>query len=188
MIEKVDSFHDLLQTVTSLAELQSFAKDLYASDLLDESEQTREWRGYGPLAPWSTPDSAESLWENGEDQIIRLSNGDLARWTNTDRAWGEVADGEDDEHLPRRLKINVSDCGTFSSLMTVGDQITVENSGGCQVEELLSAVDWDQEDLKDLAYEILAAWSDGYDGDPTEAGLAVTVAHRQERATVSARH
>lgn len=81
-----------LDACETAADLASYAADLYASDLLDESEQTTAIdRTRGPIAPWSYPLDAEEISDNGEDCVIRLRSGHTARWENRDREWSEAS-------------------------------------------------------------------------------------------------
>ncbi|MGE0493304.1 MAG: hypothetical protein AB7S38_29115 [Vulcanimicrobiota bacterium] len=91
----VEAFEARLEEVSTVAELQKWSEELYASDLLDESEQTNQWGPRGPMAPWEHPSDAELVWDNGEDVIVLLSSGELARWRNDERAWSEAQPTEE---------------------------------------------------------------------------------------------
>jgi hypothetical protein len=72
------------------------------------------------------------------------------------------------------MKITISDVGTCSIVEHDGEKLTVVQSGGCPVEKILAGVDFSLPPSK-LERVIYAAWSEGYDGDPLEAGLTVRV-------------
>jgi len=82
---------DQLDACRSAADLRQYAADLYASGLLDESEQTGMIGPRGPMAPWSCPAGSTIVDEsNGEDITIELASGQTAMWRNRDREWQEV--------------------------------------------------------------------------------------------------
>jgi len=87
---KETNFEEALEEVKTLEDLQEWSEALCASGLLDESEQTSDWGPRGPMAPWDYPSDAEVIWDNCEDHIVRLPSGELARWTNSERAWSEA--------------------------------------------------------------------------------------------------
>ena len=82
---------DRLDRCRTLEDLQDYAEWLYASDALDESEQTTTIGHRGPLAPWSVPQDAEVLDDRGDDVIVLLPSGEVARWRNTERRWEETS-------------------------------------------------------------------------------------------------
>lgn len=75
---------EMLEACETVEQLRAYAEALYASGELDESEQM-------PAAPWEFPATAEELWSNGEDLLVRLRSGEVAYWSNTDREWSEAS-------------------------------------------------------------------------------------------------
>lgn len=107
---KIETYADalsMLDAVTDLDDLQSYSAALYASDLLDESEQTTTFSTErGPLAPWSLPSDAEVIEDNGEDVTARLASQEVVGWSNRDRAWSAVEeDDSDDDSAEGKLHI-----------------------------------------------------------------------------------
>jgi hypothetical protein len=76
--------------------------------------------------------------------------------------------------------VHISDAGCATQFEHDGRGFTAVVSGGCPVEKLLADIDWSLP-LEDLARAILAAWEDGYDGDPHESGLTVLVSRTGEQ-------
>ena len=79
---------DRLDRVRPLAELRDWARELRDSGLLGEDEQTNTiLPDRGPLAPWSIPDGATVIDDDGTNVTIELPSGEMARWINTEREW-----------------------------------------------------------------------------------------------------
>jgi len=85
-----DRLAQLLQDVRTAADLRAYAAEVAGSPILDESEQTMVIGGWGPLAPWSTPDGCEVTDDDGEDFTVTLPSGERAQWINRDRDWLDV--------------------------------------------------------------------------------------------------
>lgn len=81
--EAIDSLAKELSNVTSYAELSKWAADVYASGLLDRD---RKIPG-SALRPWSFPDSARVIYNNGRDIKIVLVNGEIATWSGCNQRW-----------------------------------------------------------------------------------------------------
>lgn len=80
------------------------------------------------------------------------------------------------QKLKIKKLIKISDVGTFSTAELTEAGVKEINSGGCPVEEILNPMKLDVNDSnEDLEAAILARWSKGYDGDPAENELSVTV-------------
>jgi len=73
-----------------------------------------------------------------------------------------------------RRNIYIADCGTATAIIIGRDGIAVARSGGCPAQRILAGVR-NYSDPQRLADIVLARWMDGYDGDPHECGLTVTV-------------
>ena len=91
------SYRDMLDAAETAEDLQAYAQALYASGLLDASEQMTSLDPvYGWLAPWTPPRSAIILAEpNQADIILRLASGEEARWRNDRREWESCEWGEE---------------------------------------------------------------------------------------------
>ncbi len=99
---------DRLDACTTAKDLALYAGDLYACGLLDESEQTTMIGKRGPLAPWLWPEGAELLSDNGEDFVVRLASGNLARWINRDREWSQPENGESEAKGDQEMDDNAT--------------------------------------------------------------------------------
>jgi hypothetical protein len=75
----------------------------------------------------------------------------------------------------RKMKtdICISDSGTFTALHHDGAALSVIHSGGCPAERILAGIDFAAApDALEAA--IRDAWSDGYDGDPSDIRIVIT--------------
>lgn len=72
-------------------------------------------------------------------------------------------------------QIEIRDVGTTAVYHLDGGRLEMVRSGGCR-DVLGTDGAWlDGLDLDEIADAVEAAWIDGYEGDPTENGLAVSV-------------
>lgn len=73
-------------------------------------------------------------------------------------------------------KIIIGDIGTSSCVKLDEEKLTLVSSGGCPTLQILEPLglneSMDDEEIECCVYD---AWIDGYDGDPEENGLTVTV-------------
>ena len=85
-------------------------------------------------------------------------------------------------------EIAISDCGMSADAKYDNHEgnLIVVNSGGTPMARLLALVDFDTDDLDAIANDVLDAWTDGYEGDPAEAGLRVVITRDFETATATA--
>lgn len=69
--------------------------------------------------------------------------------------------------------IRITDLGTGSDALLMADNRIIEiDSGGCPVEKLLSGIEFSSPTLE---ADIWNRWTDGYDGDPKENKLDITI-------------
>ena len=138
----------------------------------------------------SIPCAEGVVWREGigqeeepdEDEVVDM-------WSHVCSAVSHCMCSTRTEHERKsaHTEVTIIDCGTVVKLKYDHheEKMTVVNSGGCPVEEILTGIDWEAE-LADLAAEILSEWQDGYEGDPHEAGLWVQAKREFDVATAHA--
>lgn len=101
-IKTVEDARREFEEIQNSVELSQWSEYLYDSGLLGENEQVDR------IAPWDIPESAEKVWDNGEDILIQFEDGDFCLWENDNREWN--IDVPDDENpLYKDLAIAIED-------------------------------------------------------------------------------
>jgi hypothetical protein len=92
MIEHINTIEDArreFKKIQNSVDLSQWSEYLFDSGLLGENDQV------DGIAPWDVPESADKVWDNGENVLIQFGDGDFCLWVNSDRDWDiEVSDDE----------------------------------------------------------------------------------------------
>jgi hypothetical protein len=86
-----------------------------------------------------------------------------------------------------KTTIKILDLGTYCEAEVEGQTMTVTQSGGCPVGEIIGRVNYGtRRKLGKIASDVMGFWKSKYDGDPSENELTVEVIRGKNSAEVAA--
>lgn len=134
--------------------------------------KNREWLGWLPNHEVAAYDRTDEQQEERDEYLAILDHAAKAAYEADRDQWESTytctVSGE-------TYQVQITDIGCVVRFIITGSHITVENSGGCDVQAVLGGkLDTAKPETIDPDY-IRELWCEGYDGDPDANGLRVTV-------------